>query len=242
MQCVILAGGRGTRMEHFTSEIPKSLIPVCGKPFIDYQLGHMARTGVTDVVLCIGYKGDQIRDYVKEGEAWELPVRYVDEGQTLRGTAGALRLALEKDVLDTNFLVTYGDSFLPIDFSSVWRYFEDREEPILMTVYKNSNRWGPSNVIFNGTKVTVYDKDAVNPKDPAMQFIDYGLFAMRKTLIETDIPSGPYNLADLFKQRSLWRDIAGMEVKTRFYEVGSPDGLKELTSYVATMNPRQEPG
>src|SRR4051812_1975290 len=134
MQCVILAGGLATRMRPITETIPKALIPVAGLPFIDHQLAWMAGHGVTRVVLSGGYRGDMLRAHVASGSRWGMEVQVVDEGTVLRGTAGALRLALDRGALDEGFLVTYGDSFLPIDFAPVWRHFEDSGAPALMTV------------------------------------------------------------------------------------------------------------
>jgi NDP-sugar pyrophosphorylase family protein len=230
LQCVILAGGRGTRMECFTDKIPKALIPVQNKPFIDYQLAHLAHTGVTDIILSVGYKGEQIRHHVKDGAAWNLHVRYVDEGDDLRGTGGALKLALDLGVLEPAFLITYGDALLPIDFLAVWRYFQSRTEPILMTVFKNADRWEKSNANFDGQKV-VYDKRA-KEKDPGRQFLDYGVLGFRREIVESDILAGRIDLADVLQQRSLQGDVAGMEVKNRAYQIGTPEGLKDLSHYL----------
>src|SRR5580698_4019540 len=110
MQCLILAGGLATRMRPLTETIPKALIPAEGRPFIDHQLGWLASHGVTDVVLSVGYLGGALRDHVGDGAAFGLRVRVVDEGRELRGTAGAVRLALDEGALDERFLLTYGDS------------------------------------------------------------------------------------------------------------------------------------
>jgi NDP-sugar pyrophosphorylase family protein len=100
VQCVILAGGRGTRMQSVTKNIPKSLIPVAGFPFIDYQLTWMYEQGIDKVLICIGHLGEQIQNHVKDGAPWKLPVEYADEGSVLKGTAGALREAADKNKLD----------------------------------------------------------------------------------------------------------------------------------------------
>src|SRR5690349_7860431 len=110
MQCVILAGGLATRMRPLTERIPKALIPAGGRPFVDHQLAWLSGHGVTDVVMCIGYRGDAIRAHLQTGASHGLRIRFVDEGEDLRGTAGALRLALEAGALEESFLVTYGDS------------------------------------------------------------------------------------------------------------------------------------
>ena len=137
MQCVILAGGIGTRMWPETRTVPKTLLPVHGKPFAAWQLSWLANSGIRSVVYSIGYLGDDVRAYVGDGSAWGVSVVYVDEGEHLRGTAGALRLALDSGVLEGDFLVLYGDSWLQVDPGEVLHSLRGRVEPALMTVHRN---------------------------------------------------------------------------------------------------------
>ena len=158
MQCVILAGGLGTRMRPFTERLPKALIPVNGVPFASHQLRLLARQGVRDVVYSIGYMGERIRSYVGDGNAWGLRVQYLDDGPTLLGTAGALRKGLAAGLIQSPFLTLYGDAFLPTAFQPVVRAFTTAAQPALMTVYRNADAWAPSNVDFAEGMVRLYDK------------------------------------------------------------------------------------
>jgi NDP-sugar pyrophosphorylase family protein len=237
MQCVILAGGRATRMRPLTDTIPKALIPAGGRPFLDHQLGWLAAHGVTDVVLCVGYLGDAIRSHVYEGATGAarsgLRVRIVDEGDDLRGTAGALRLALDEGALEESFLVTYGDSFLPIDVAEVFRTFAACGRPALMTVFRNDGRWDASNVMFDGQLVTLYDKQRRARPAADFAFIDYGLSALERRVIEEEVPPGAHaDLASLFNALSVRGALAGFEVSRRFYEIGSPAGLEEFERWL----------
>jgi NDP-sugar pyrophosphorylase family protein len=235
MQCVILAGGRATRMRPLTDDIPKALIPAGGRPFLDRQLAWLAGHGVTDVLLSIGYRGDAIRAFVAErgGAPHGLRVRFVDEGSDLRGTAGALRLALEQGALDDSFLVTYGDSFLPIDFGAVFRAHTDAALPALMTVFRNDGRWDTSNVVFDGRLVTVYDKQRRTRPEAEFTFIDYGLSALTRRVIADEVPAGaPADLAALFHALSLRGQLAGFEAAERFYEIGSRAGLEDFERWL----------
>jgi NDP-sugar pyrophosphorylase family protein len=233
MQCVILAGGLATRMRPLTDTIPKALIPIDGRPFVDHQLAWLAGHGVTDVVLCVGYRGDAIRAHLADGADHGLRIRTVDEGENLRGTAGALRLALDEGVLDESFLVTYGDSFLPVDFAAVFRAFEACGQPALMTVFRNDGRWDTSNVIFDGTRVTLYDKQRLTRPAADFAFIDYGLSALARDVIAAEIPrGGRADLATLFHALSVRGELAGFEVTQRFYEIGSPAGLEDFERWL----------
>lgn len=238
MQCVILAGGLATRMRPLTDEIPKALIPVGGTPFIDHQLSWLAGHGVTDVVLSIGYRGEMLRAHLRDpagdGARFGLRIRWVDEGTRLRGTAGALRLALAEGVLDDAFLVTYGDSFLPVDFGDVFRAFRASGRPALMTVFANNGRWDASNVIFEGDVVTLYDKQRRTRPAADFSYIDYGLLGLERGLVAREVPAeGKADLADLLFALSRRGDLAGLEVRQRFYEIGSPEGLADFTRWMA---------
>lgn len=234
MQCVILAGGLATRLRPLTESLPKALVPVGDAPFIDHQLAWLADHGVSDVLLSIGYQGQRLRAHVGDGARYRLAVRYVDEGDDLRGTAGALRLAAAEGALEEAFLVTYGDSFLPVDFAEVWRCFRASGRPALMTVFRNEGRWDSSNVIFDGARVTLYDKQRRTRPAADFAFIDYGLSALTRQLVEAEVPArGKADLADLFFALSRRGDLAGLEVHERFHEIGSPAGLEELRRWLA---------
>jgi N-acetyl-alpha-D-muramate 1-phosphate uridylyltransferase len=233
MQCVILAGGRGVRMKPLTDEIPKALVPVAGRPFVDHQLEWLAEHGVTDVVFCIGYRGDQLRAFVEDGSRWGISVRYVDEGEELRGTAGALRLALDAGALAESFFVLYGDSYLPIELAPVWEAFRGAGTPALMTLFRNENRWDASNAQYADGKVLNYDKENAG-RNPSLAWIDYGLGVLSRGLIAGRIQPGEVSdLADLYRELSMEGALAGFEVDRRFYEVGSPEGLEELERVLA---------
>ncbi|MFQ5873130.1 MAG: sugar phosphate nucleotidyltransferase, partial [Dehalococcoidia bacterium] len=158
MQIVILAGGLGTRLDPVTNHVPKSLVLIEGRPFLEYQLELLKSSGITDVVLCIGHLGQQVRDFFGDGRAWDVHIEYSDEGELLLGTAGAVRKA--EPLLEDRFFVLYGDSYLPLSYRDVLDHFEKTSKLAMMVVYKNDNRYDTSNVILEGDLVQVYDKKA----------------------------------------------------------------------------------
>jgi len=228
MQCLILAGGLGTRMRPLTETCPKTLLPAGGRPFAYHQLHWLAAQGITDIVYSIGHHGDMIRRYWSEEPAPIPSIRYVDEGEQLRGTAGALRLARDQGALEENFFVIYGDSFLPVEFAPIWRAFQSSGQPALMTVLRNEGRWDRSNAIFQSGHVLLYDKTAA----PGMHYIDYGLSCLRRDVLDESTHS---DLAVLFHKLSLRGHLAGYEVHERFYEIGSPAGLHDFEQYLAAQ-------
>jgi NDP-sugar pyrophosphorylase family protein len=232
MQCVILAGGPGTRLWPMTQALPKALIPINGRPFADYQLAWLSRQGITDVVYCIGYLGAQIREAVGDGSRFGLAVRYADEGDELKGTGGAVRGAFDAGLLAETFFVLYGDSFLPVQFAPVLAAFRTSGCRALMTVMRNENRWDTSNAVFAAPFVTLYDKQCDEATRARMSYIDYGLSVLARDLIAEEIPAGAKtDLADLFKRMSLAGKLAGFEIAERFYEIGSQSGIAEFSRF-----------
>jgi NDP-sugar pyrophosphorylase family protein len=237
MQCVILAGGIGTRMWPETKTTPKTLLPVCGRPFAAWQLQWLADSGIGSVVYCIGFLGDEVRRFVGSGAAWGLDVSYVDEGESLRGTAGALRLALDAGALAEEFLALYGDSWLRVDPAAVLRHLRARPEPAVMTVFENTHQWDTSNVIFDGDRVVRYAKGlALRPAE--MTWIDYGLMAFERVVIADRVPAGQVrDLAPLLTELADESQLAGFAAADRFYEIGSVAGRQELEGYLCGDGP-----
>jgi len=227
----ILAGGLATRLRPLTQEIPKALIEVAGKPFIHLQLDYLARQGIANVVLCIGYRGEQIESAVGDGREFGLTVNYSHDGPVLLGTGGALKRALSK--LGGRFFVLYGDSYLPCDFHAVQQAFLTRSKPALMTVLRNENRWDKSNVLFRDGQVVEYNKRAPRPE---MTYIDYGLGILSAAALDPYPQDQAFDLADVYHKISIAGQLAGFEVgvNERFYEIGSAQGLKEAEAYFST--------
>lgn len=235
MQCLILAGGLATRMRPVTQTVAKAVLPVAGRPFAEYQLEWLAASGVTDVVYAIGFLGEQIRDAVGDGSRFGLRVRYVDEGDELLGTGGAVRLAYDDGALGAAFLILYGDSYLRYDPGRAWREFERRRPDALMTVYRNEGRLEASNAQLQGGMVVRYDKRASDPLSEGMHHIDYGLSVIDRDAVVPEIPAGEVvDLADVYARLSGEGRLAGLEVSERFYEIGSTAGLAELEELLAS--------
>lgn len=223
----ILAGGLATRLRPITERIPKALVDVAGKPFIEWQLEFLARQGVRQVVICAGYLSDQIIRTIGTGAQFHLEVAYSLDGSTLLGTGGALRQALP--LLGNEFFVLYGDSFLPIDFHSVETAYFTSGASALMTVLRNGDRWDKSNVLFNEGKIIEYNKHSPRPD---MAYIDYGLGILSLSTLLTYPSERPFDLAEVYHALSLSGELAGYEVYERFYEIGSLSGLRETEEFL----------
>lgn len=220
----ILAGGLATRLRPVTEKIPKSLVDVGGEPFIQHQLRLLRRRGLLRIVICAGYLGEMIRDEVGDGARYGLKVSYSFDGPVLLGTAGALRTA--RSLLGDAFFVLYGDSYLDCDYAAIQQAFLQSGRKALMTVYRNDGRYDASNVVFHNGRIGAYDK---RNRLPDMHWIDYGLGVLSAAALERVAAEQHADLADVYADLLVEKELAGYEVPERFYEVGSFAGLEELS-------------
>lgn len=238
IQVVVLMGGLGTRLKGAAVGIPKPMVDVYGHPFIFYQLSLMKWYGFKRFLFCTGNKEEVIKDYWKNGDGWGIAIDYSSDGDNLLGTGGALRNALI--FLQEEFMVIYGDSFMDVDYSEfIYRYFEIKENKKgLMAIYRNNNQYDKSNVIFKYNKLLMYDK--VNTR-LEMEYIDYGITMINRNVIER-LPEGKtIDLSDVLHELALNEQLAGHEVKKRFYEIGSPESLEEFKNYIYLKSVTKKP-
>lgn len=223
----ILAGGLATRLRPVTEKIPKALIDVNGEPFVFHQLRLLKRHGLQKVVFCLGYLGEMIQERVGDGSLFGIDVSYSFDGPVLMGTGGAIKRALP--LLGREFFVLYGDSYLECDYSAVEKAFHDSEALALMTVFENSSRWDQSNVEFSDGRIVRYSK--VN-RNSRMTYIDYGLGVLSKEPFDSLPEDSPVDLASIYESLAEESALAAFEVRQRFFEVGSFEGIEEFGAYL----------
>lgn len=227
MQAVILAGGLGTRLRPITDTIPKAMVPVCGRPFLECQLEVLARNGIDDVIICLGHLGHMIEEHFRDGRELGVSIRYGYERDRLLGTAGAVKNV--EGFLGDVFFVLNGDTYPVVDFAGVMRHFLNHDRLGLMVVFRNEDRWDRSNVILDGAFVGVYDK---HQKRPGMVHIDFGVWAFRREAFSS-IPAGvPIDMSIVYGTLIGQRQLLAYETFHRFYEIGSLDGLREFEALV----------
>lgn len=230
MQIVILAGGLASRLNNITKTIPKSLIKINGKSFVEYQLDYLKSQNIIDVIFCVGHLSDQIENFLGDGSKFGMNIKFSNDGPNLLGTGGAIKNAIK--YLDDDFFVIYGDSFLPINFNNVLRRFRFQKSIAMMTILKNKNSWDKSNVVFKNNQICLYDKsNFINE----MQYIDYGLTVYKKIIFE-NIDESVFDLSQILNKLSLKGDLDYYKVNSRFYEIGSISGIKDFNNYVCKEN------
>jgi N-acetyl-alpha-D-muramate 1-phosphate uridylyltransferase len=223
----ILSGGSATRLRPLTETVPKALLEVNGEPFLAHQLRLLSSRGIERAVLCVGYRGEMIQDFVGDGNRFGLNVEVSFDGPQLLGTAGAVRNALP--LLGENFFVLYGDSYLPCDYSAVGSAFLRTRRRGLMTVFLNEGKFDSSNVEYSHGQILRYDKKNLTQE---MRHIDYGLGAFRADVFAELQEEVVRDLATVYQSLLRAGDLAAFEVSERFYEIGSLRGLAETSDYL----------
>ncbi len=225
----ILAGGLGTRLGSMVRDTPKPLLEVAGAPFLEHQLRLLAAHGAERVVLCVGYLGERVEGLIGP-ERFGIAVSYSYDGPRPIGTLAAIRRALP--LLGERFLVLYGDTYLRLDYRAAVLAWKESRWPAMMTVLRNEGRWGVSNAVFDGARVTAYDK---RRPDRGMRWIDYGLGGLTSEVIGR--AGSASDLADLYRELAGAGELFGFEATERFYEIGTPQALEETSAFIGELGP-----
>lgn len=231
MQAVILAGGLGTRLRPLTNNLPKPMIPVNGKPFLEYEVELLKRSGITNLVLCVGYLSNVIETHFGDGLKFGVKISYSYDGDKPLAPAGALKKA--ENQLEDVFFVTYGDAYLRLDYNDVMHLFLKSGKLGAMVVYENHNKYGRSDLVVGNGLVLMYNKrkEESNQSDE-MVWINYGVSILRKEVLR-DIPLGvDYGEEEFYGGLIKRRELLAYPARERFYEIGTKESLAEFADFL----------
>ena len=217
MQAVILAGGRGIRLGGMTNRLPKPMIDVNGRPFLEHLIMNLKENGIKDIVICAGYLHQKMVDYFKDGSILGVKITFSIEKKIL-GTGGALKNA--KRFLNRNFFLINGDTYLPIDYKSAWMRFRRLHKKGLIVLCRDKDRNGNASVQEN--LVTRYDK-----KSKGMDFTDAGLQIFSRDVLKMIPKNCTFSLENkIFQKLSRQGQMVAYITDKRFYDMGTLEGLR----------------
>ena len=218
MKVIILAGGRGTRLLHSAKDIPKALVPIRGKTILDHQLELLAKHGLTDVRLALGFRADQIIAYIKVKGLDN--VEYVIESEPL-GTGGAVRLAAKG--LKDDFMVLNGDLISDFDFTEILRLHEPATPLIVATWREDARDFGLLGIV-NGKIQAFLEK----PQTLRPGFINAGCYIFHPKHLE-DIKEKSFMLEKDVFPRLVQEGELRTHVHLGFWQdVGTEERLAEI--------------
>ncbi|MDT7041677.1 nucleotidyltransferase family protein [Candidatus Nitronereus thalassa] len=215
-----MAGGLGTRLQSVLVGKPKVLAEVKGRPFLSYLLDEIHDADYRRVVLCVGYKAQQVRQ--KFGENYKsLELNYSQESSPL-GTGGALRLASSL-VNSKRVLVLNGDSFCQVNLCAFekWHVAKKSQVSIVLTHVPNVKRFG--RVQISKDEMVLAFEEKTNESTPGL--INAGVYLVNKSLITTIPEHKPISLEKDIFPKWIQRGICGYEAGGKFIDIGTPESF-----------------
>jgi NDP-sugar pyrophosphorylase family protein len=213
----ILAGGFGTRLGPLAQGLPKPMIPINGRPYLERVIDSFARRGLRDIVLLTGYRAEVVEEHFGNGEKFGVNITYSRETEPL-GTGGAIREA--RALLGDRFVMTYGDVLRYFDYD---RFVNAHDDEPCLAVYP---RRTTGNADVHVDRVIRFDKHA-----PELPYIDAGFSLMPSSVIDLLPPSGACSFEEsIFPRLAAERRLACEIVDLNFFDIGTPEELARTTS------------
>lgn len=221
MQIVILNGGKGKRVKKVSKDNPKCLINFCDKPFLFHQIKLLKKKKIKKFVFCLGYRSQQIKNYLKLNFS-NLKKNISTEKKKL-GTGGAIINA--KKYLDNIFFIIYGDSYLDINYVSLYKKLKKSNNANGLITVINSKlvKDHTPNILIKNKKII--DKS----NNVKFNYIDFGLIVLKKQSI-SKLKLKKFSLDSIILDLIKKNQMIFVDMKKKFYEIGSVQGIKELSS------------
>ncbi len=221
-QAVLLAGGNYSIIQD-GKKTPTTMVNIRGKPIIEHNILTLKRQGVTDFILAVSYKADEIKKYLGDGSNFGVSIRYIKDGDQPLGTSGVLREAAK--YLTGTFIVSNGDDLKDIDIKEMYNYHRKQGTlaTIAVTTVSNPSNYGV--VVLNGNRVYSFiEKPKVNIPT---NLINAGLYIFEPDVIQV-APNGFGRLEeDVFPKLASQENLAGYVFYGKWVDVRDEEGLKQ---------------
>jgi mannose-1-phosphate guanylyltransferase len=230
----ILAGGKGTRIRSLFPDIPKPLIPIQGKPFLEWQIQLLVQQGFQNFVLCTGYLAEQISNYFGDGSAWGANIQYSVESKPL-GTGGALKHAA-RYFTHTSLLLN-GDTYLIANYQDLIQQHQQlvtecHSVASLSLVHRHdTDRYG--SVLLDDYRRVVGFQEKSSTCDPGL--VNAGAYILEPAILDLIPPGQSVSLeTDTLPQMIADRvGVYGIFIDASFIDMGTPDGFHQLSTTLA---------
>lgn len=240
MQALILAGGLGTRLRPLVSDRPKALAPAGERPFLAHQIELLARRGLREIVLCVGYLHEQIERQFGDGRELGVSIRYSVEPQPL-GTGGALKLA--EPLVDDRFWLVNGDTYLDVDFRQVQLAHAERQSlgaraygTIVLSRVDDGRRYGAVELDRDDRIVAFREK---HESAAGAALVSAGMYLLEPDVFTLLPPAQPASLErDVFARLTAGpRPLLGYRADGFFVDMGTPEGYHTLVQHLESTPP-----
>lgn len=228
VDAVLLAGGKGTRLAEHTREIPKPLVPVGGRPIIEYLLGRLKAAGIVRVHLCVNHLAHMLEEVLADGSRFGLKIKYWDEEKPL-STVGPLR---QIDKLSDNFIVANGDVLTDLDLAELYRYHLESNSRLTVATYKR-----PTKIDYGVLEVGDDRRVTGFREKPVYDFtVSMGIYVFSRSLLDDLPPAGPFGFDDLmYRMLENGEPVATFPYDGYWLDVGRPDDLVQANRDIEGM-------
>ena len=221
MKAIILCAGYGTRMEPYTHNYQKVMIPIFGKPILEYLILAIKKAGIKDFILVVGYRKEQIINYFEYGKSQGINIEYIHQ-ENLNGTGGALLLC-ESFINETNFFLTWGDTLVaPETYEKVIKIHRDEKEPFILVANVVNDPYRGAAIYLNGD----YCKDIIEkpPKGVSKTNLNNaGIFILKKDIFEVLRTQEPSKRGEIEVPEAFRYGMRNLDWKFRVVEMNSKD-------------------
>lgn len=227
-ECIILAGGLGTRLRSAVPGLPKCMAPVAGKPFLSFVIDHFQAHGVAQFIFSLGYKHEMIQDYLHHAYA-SLPKKYVIEKEPL-GTGGAIQLACRQATTD-NILVLNGDTLFKISPASLASFHRQHAAACTLALkpMQHFNRYGTVELQDNGAVKSFKEKQYYESG-----YINGGIYILQtNAFLKEGLPEKFSFEKDYLEQLYTQRPMFGMVQDAYFIDIGIPEDYEKANAELA---------
>ena len=223
-QAVILCGGRGERLRPLTDEMPKPMVLVNGRPFLQYLLEQLAENGINRFVLLTGYLGEKIVEYFGDGSSWGWSISY-SNGPVEWSTTKRIHEAL--DQIDEQFLLLYSDNFTQLRLSELARVKNDRNSAITLSVVRKF----PGNIQLDAnSSVAKYDSSR---SESSADFVEIGYSLISKSKIIACLDEHIHeNFSSVIQSLTEDQQVSAVQVKTGYMSISDPLRLSRTEAFL----------
>lgn len=219
-KAVILAGGVGTKLRPYTYEIPKSLLPIKGKPLLQYLIENLKNSQITEIIICIGYLGDKIKEYFGDGQKWGIKISYSAE-KSPRQTGGALA-CIKKQLVNQSFLVVYGDIVTNLQLSDLLTFHQEHKPlaTIALTTVPHPQDFGQ--LQLHGIKLVKFYQTGQS-KNVKSNLVNCGIYIFEPGIFDF-FPKNKesFLLEDVIEELIKKKKVNGFVFEEQWFDVGNP--------------------
>ena len=229
-ECLILAGGLGTRLKQINPSKPKPLIEILQKPFLFYQLNFLKNCGIKSILISTGFQGDQIDNWIKNLDIPDLEISCIQENIPL-GTGGAIKNAIE--LLQDDFIVCNGDTISIFDLSKMMKFHQSKNSILTMLIKKISKSTQYGSVKINSDNQILKFQDKTINHDI---WISAGYFVFDKTKINWKSLPDIFPYEDLFSKLIKTNSSFGFPFDDYFIDIGTPESFAKFKKDILKNN------